>query len=1180
MTAPPRITNNILTATSEPSLLDRLKAMLNDAQRADIAVGYLFLSGFHQVAADLAQRERVRILVGRTDRPTLEAIAAGLQQAEALRAEVDAHAVVRRSEREVHAAQAVRTIGDAVSRLPQRDEVERDVRLLRDMIAAGTLEVKTYPTGLLHAKAYICWYPSGRDAVGSAIVGSSNFTLAGFTGNTELNVRVQNDHDVVALGEWFEALWRDSVDVTAAVLVELDRSWPLAATPPYHVYLKVLYELYHDELGLPPVEPAKRGTELANFQMDAVRRGLAMIDRHGGCFIGDVVGLGKTYVGAELVRQLQLTEPAGRNPLIVCPAGLIPLWERFNERFGLGAAVVSMSAIRPPDAAQFDDEAGEYVEPESDEPGINLVDRFPHRGVVLVDEVHNFRNPGARRYRALYEYLTSGDHKVVLLSATPQNLGPRDVYHQLRLFLDEVNHGLNLEPVRLEEYFAAVQRWYEYNAELENWKLDYERWQLEGRRPGGRRVAPPVTPRPPDAPYATIDQVLNPVFVRRRRKDIQDLYGDGAEIDGRPVRFPTPDLSNLHYRLDKVYARAFPFAELQRRLAAHTGARYRAVDYLAPEARLKPEYSDLLRARTRVATLTRFLLVKRLESSVAAFRATLQTLMRSNRNFGTALKQGFVPIGKTATGALSGHSFDADDLLAQLLQEEGRRSVRGAKRPTMVHATSDFDMERWLADLEADFTVLSSLAGHVDSIAPADDDKLQRLKEFLAQPDVATGKVLIFSEAEATIDYLYEQLNPNGTDSAIARLSGANRDSMQGIIKRFAPTSNLRPREKMPGPPVRVLLATDVVSEGQNLQDCNRVLNYDLHWNPVRMIQRFGRVDRIGTRHETIYLHNTWPDTEVDKELTLTERLLNRIQAFHDMIGLDNRLLSEQERINPKGMYAIYEQRRLPDAEEDPLDDVAAHQRGVALLQQLEQTNPDLWTLLTTLPDGIRSAVALPPAERETGFERVAPEALFGAVQIPLTSPREEAGVQSPMDAPQAGETLVLLEQDSVTMAYAVGEAMEPRHITPTQLVRAVACDPDTPAVPLPARTNQRVMATFERAKDEMGSRLGKARRPTSDTRLRRYLSKQFHLLRQRYGDNDAELKRIGVLQQVFLSDLPARAVEVLNEMRRMEIAGDALLRRLEALRALHRLNPPQDDDSPAGQDPGVLRVVCSDGLT
>ena len=156
------------------------------------------------------------------------------------------------------------------------------------------------------------------------------------------------------LGRWFDALWADSVDVTNDVLVELQRSWAVAATPPYHVYLKALYELYKEEIDTPELEPGRRGVpELASFQLDAVRQALKMVDRHGGCFVGDVVGLGKTYIGAEIVRQLQFEQPPGRHPLIICPAGLIPMWQTVSERFGLGAEVVSMSAIVPPAGATY-----------------------------------------------------------------------------------------------------------------------------------------------------------------------------------------------------------------------------------------------------------------------------------------------------------------------------------------------------------------------------------------------------------------------------------------------------------------------------------------------------------------------------------------------------------------------------------------------------------------------------------------------------------------------------------------------------------------------------------------------------------------------------------------------------------------------------------------------------------
>ena len=175
-------------------------------------------------------------------------------------------------------------------------------------------------------------------------------------------------------------------------------------------------------------------------------------------------------------------------------------------------------------------------------------------------------------------------------------------------------------------------------------------------------------------------------------------------------------------------------------------------------------------------------------------------------------------------------------------------------------------------------------------------------------------------------------------------------------MKRFSPTWNVGVREALPGPEIRVLLATDIVSEGQNLQDCACVLNYDLHWNPVRLIQRFGRVDRIGTEHEVINLHNMWPDMAVDEELSLTERLHRRIQSFHDLIGLDSKLLSDAERLNVSAMYRIYEGKTLPEMD-DGLDEVAANQRAITLLQRIQGEDPELWRTITGLPDGTRSAL-------------------------------------------------------------------------------------------------------------------------------------------------------------------------------------------------------------------------------
>ncbi len=448
---------NILHATTDPTLLARLKEMLGSSARADIAVGYFFISGFEAIANDLARLDKVRILVGRTDRQVLEEVALGLQQTQALRAQLEADALIRRRERAEIAQQAVDRIAEGVSVLPQERGTAAAVAQLHDLVAAGKVEVRAYLRSPLHAKAYLCWYAHHAEP-GAAVVGSSNLTLAGFEGNTELNVRVTGDAEMEALREWFEALWADAADISAALVTEPERSWVLATTPPYHVYLKALYELYSTEIGGGPLPVPPHTAALANFQLDAVSRGLAMIEAYGGCYVGDVVGLGKTFVGAELLRQLRVSYPHDGPPLILCPAGLRPMWQVFNERFGLGAAVVSHSMIAAPPEAEFDEELGRYIDAEQPGRGIVLTDQYANRGPVLVDEAHNFRNVN-QRSRGLRDYLESGDHKVVLLSATPQNLGPTDIYRQLRLFLDDTDHGLNIEPVSLEAYFRNAQEW-------------------------------------------------------------------------------------------------------------------------------------------------------------------------------------------------------------------------------------------------------------------------------------------------------------------------------------------------------------------------------------------------------------------------------------------------------------------------------------------------------------------------------------------------------------------------------------------------------------------------------------------------------------------------------------------------------------------------------------------------
>ena len=357
---------NILHAHTDPDMLTRLREMLRSAARADIAVGYFFVSGFAQAADELSQLRKTRVLVGQADCPTIEAVAAGMRQADPLRSRIQSDDLVPRSQRDAAASDAAANISHGIADMDQTKAGADAIERLRDLIASGRLEMRSYPRGFMHAKAYLCWHDDHpeRDA---AIVGSSNFTLAGFKVNTELNVQVTGDAEMAELKDWFDALWEDSVDITKQVEDALNRSWALKTYPPYLVYLKALRELYGDGLGKSAPPPPSAKTELADFQQDAVNRALAMIEARGGCYIGDVVGLGKTFIGAKLLSQLRLSYPNEGPPLIVCPAGIKPMWERFNERFDLRADVVSQSAITAPAGVKFDEELGKYID--ADPPG-------------------------------------------------------------------------------------------------------------------------------------------------------------------------------------------------------------------------------------------------------------------------------------------------------------------------------------------------------------------------------------------------------------------------------------------------------------------------------------------------------------------------------------------------------------------------------------------------------------------------------------------------------------------------------------------------------------------------------------------------------------------------------------------------------------------------------------------
>lgn len=1075
----------ILHAHSTPKFIEHLRSVLAEANArphsVDIAVGYFYLSGFTKVADLLAGRPgKVRILIGRTDTPTRAEIVAGYSPNESTNSQAP---LVNQSRRDETAARekTLDNVGRNAAAQTQDDASEAGIKSLAKLIANGKVDVRAYVKDRMHAKAYI-GYTDLESVPGTAIIGSTNFSATGFNGNTELNYPVTHSGDISEVCQWFERLWNESEPVSERVVEQLKNSWPLATPEPYLIYLKVLYELYGDTLGEEITAPGPPPVELTDYQQDAVNAGLAMLQRHGGCYIADVVGMGKTYVGAELLRRLSITERDAGDPLIICPASLREMWERACEEFGLDDADV-MSRGRLTEANVASDRS--------------LQKLLRNAGPVLIDEAHGFRNNSQRRRVLLNLLKGAKPHKVILLSATPQNLAPTDILRQLELFLNPNQHGLPGISGNLSQYFPA-----------------------DGADADPRQIA----------------DVLQHVLIRRRRQDILHHYPHST-LNGRPVRFPNPKLTNREYSLDHAYRKAGGIEKITGLLKQYKAARYRPGKYLHEEKRELPRYSNIARSqRGNLAGIMNANLWKRLESSIPAFQSTLGVLIESNRAFRNQILNGGVSENDGARDSEEALALDlpndAELDIDEMDQEEEYLTIRDQSYPA-----EDFDCPRWLDDLEHDHRILSAIAGALKSVQPADDAKLHEIKSFVKSPGVVGQKVLIFTESKVTAQYLHRELQADNPGVNVDLLMGGDARTGQKIAQ-FSPRSN--GRKTLPeSEQTRIMIATDVIAEGQNLQDCNRVFSYDIHWNPVTLIQRYGRVDRITTEHTEVYLHNMMPDPTVESEIGVRERVRDRVQAFHDLIGLDNVILENGEQVNPESIYGIYE-GEMPEERDGLSENLAVAQQANALLNRIRREEPEVWQRLWLMPDGLRAAMTA-------------------------------------NDHPNAGSTLTLVASGDEKQGYAVNTCGDIAALTHAELVRLIACEPETPAVPLPADTNARVGAAVAALTERLTPKPAEPEPRRRDDQVTRYINRELGQLRLDDQADAAYLRHVESLRAAFSAELPVSANERVRALMRNGTAGQQLLAALTSM--VSELPQPDANEVRRPAPTSGVSIVCSMGI-
>ena len=465
------------------------------------------------------------------------------------------------------------------------------------------------------------------------------------------------------------------------------------------------------------------------------------------------------------------------------------------------------------------------------------------RKVVLIDESHHFRNPDTKRYRNI-ERICYGK-QVILLSATPQNLSIWDIYWQLKLFTPyETNHNFRIYPISLKEYFKKCE-----------------------------------------SGEANIEDLIAQIFIRRTRSDIKEYYPHEKII------FPErKGPYRVDYSIDKVYEGGL-YQKINEFLPKLTYARYDLSRY-AIEEKFDPDYFQrLTRAWQNLHQLVKINLYRRLESSVQAFRDTINTYLKITGGFLEIIeKENKVPVGDID---------DIEDIVERLKNDE---EIEWKEFENYFDA-SYFRIDKLKEDLKKDYEIFNEMAELVKDIKPEDDDKLQKLIEILKKDPIKDKKILIFSTFESTVKYLYENLK--NKFEKVDYVAGGRE--IMSKIKRFSPKANranIKPEEE-----IKILISTEVLSEGLNLQDGQVIINYELHWNPVRIIQRIGRIDRIGSQYDEIYVYNFFPETEAEKGINLEQKVRNRIEDIIKNFGYDEKTISLDEATVRKKLFEIYTER-------------------------------------------------------------------------------------------------------------------------------------------------------------------------------------------------------------------------------------------------------------------------------
>ena len=795
----------------------------------DFVIGYFRMSGFEKIAENLSSIENMRILIGiNTDKHTYNA----------------SEYIKKFAQEQV----------DIYNEEPLDAQEYSYFYAMKSLILNKKISIRICPNKNVHSKMYILRSDAlvnhsntDKSYRGSVIIGSSNLTHNGLEGNTEINAELSHERDIIEAVSVFEKLWKDSVELSEddfdTFIFPKLKEPPLDenALSPYQFYMKLLIEHFGNRVHFIEDENlfVPQSYKKLSYQVEAVNDALAKLQAHNGLFLSDVVGLGKTLVVAMLIKKQEAT--LKKRVLIVLPPAVRIQWQDTLKEFEIETCdIVSLASLHRVQAHKYE--------------------------MVVVDESHKFKNSQSQRYKQLFEICLN--KKVILLSATPQNNRPNDLYNQIALF-QNVKHSTLPNCPNLQGFFSKKDK--EYKNIINNEPIDKK--ALETLSSDIR------------------DKVLRTLMIRRTRHDIEhhDMYKEDIKAQGLCIPKVTKPKEH-EYKLERNLGIVFDDTAIKITQKLNY-SRFNLLFYLTKEAQDKyyPKESQNIFSENPLDGLMKTLLIKRFESSFSAFKISINRHKKRYAKFIENYENNIIYLGEKATDILDyeeNNEKDFEDFIEDL---KNKNKVKVLER-------QDFN-PIFEKNLKSDYKIFQELVEVWKDIY--EDPKLEKFKKVLK--DEKEKKIVIFTESVDTLLYLKEKLQDH---KKILFISSQNREEKNLIIRENFDANYEQTQQKNN---YDIIITTDTLAEGINLHRSNTIYNYDIPWNATKLIQRIGRVNRIGSKEAFIHIHNFKPASKIEELIKLSQKAFVKLQSSHTMMGEDNQIYSKEEEVSSVSLFEKYE---------------------------------------------------------------------------------------------------------------------------------------------------------------------------------------------------------------------------------------------------------------------------------